>query len=377
MIAVTRINKHSYRDQPITQFLTAKKPPLLCCMSLKKTKPFVISSEAKNSAGFRVRTAGINLSQYGANPVMLYDHDPKQILGNGTDVHVDGVKLMFTPAFDTSDPDAEKIYNKVQNGSIRMSSAGLKPPFKWAKDEQGELWLEESVLRECTVCLFGANPEALAVQLYDEQNEVIELNEASVAKLIPTNINENTDMKTINLSASLLLPMVNLQEGATPEEVTAAIQKAIQLSETQAAKIVTLTEEKTTAINLKEAAVAELNTYKETAEREKLVNLVDTAVKEGKITADQKVDFLGDESKNLIGLSYEQSERILSKIAPTKSLADAIKDKSLTDTDKQLVNLSYDEAMKQDKLAIIKDKMPDRFLQICKDKFGDHFEVKS
>jgi len=311
-------------------------------MSLKKTKPFVISSEAKNSAGFRVRTAGIDTSGYANNPVMLYDHDPKQILGNGEDVHVDGVKLMFTPAFDTSDPAAEKVYNKVQNGTIRMASAGLIP-LKWGKDDEGEIWLEESKLRECTITLFGANPEALAVQLYDEHDNLIKLNEEYVMAQIP-NQNQDKNMKTINLEASKALPLVKLADGATPEEFVSAVQQLVTLSETQAQQIVTLSAEKVEANKLKLKAEEDLKTLKAEQAKSKLVELVDKAVVDGKITADQKVDFLGDETKEIIGLSYEQAKNILDKLAPQPSIKSLnLKAGKVGEVPEDLAKMSWDE----------------------------------
>jgi hypothetical protein len=167
-----------------TGFSGLKKAALVCLDMKKSSKRFLVSSEEKNSQGFRVRTAGIRLGQYEKNPLLLWMHKrPKgdsteEILplGNGVDMVIENGNLYGVPLFDPSDAFALKIHNKVENGTIRMASAGLHP-ISWKEDENGELWLWDSELVEWSLCDIGANPEALAVSLYNADGELVTLSQ--------------------------------------------------------------------------------------------------------------------------------------------------------------------------------------------------------
>lgn len=347
-------------------------------MNLKKSnKRFVISSEAKNSKGFRVRTDGIDISRYQHNPVLLFDHDPQKILGNGVELAFSDNKLYGVPAFDTSDTFAESIYHKVENGTIRMASAGLMP-LKWKKDQNGELWLWECYLKEFTVTLFGSNPESLAVSLYDEEDNIINLSDDYFNSVIPTDLNKSRNMKTINLNASLALPMVKLTDGATPEDYLEAVQGLVTLADQQKSTITKLTEEKAAEVKLKEKAETELKQLQDETDKAKLVALADKYVAEGRMTADEKVNILGDEAKKIVGLSYEQAEAIYGVRPANPSIQTRLTTLSEGEkaADAELLKLTWSEADKQGKLATLKEKYNDHYQTLGKAHFGDRWTGK-
>ena len=186
---------------------------------LKSTKRFLLSSEKKNTQGFRVRTAGIDLTDFYANPTMLFMHqrpkgertDEVLPLGYWADLELKDGKLYGTPVFDDTDPFAVKIYNKVENGTIKMASAGLEP-LKWDSDASDQ-WLEVSRMKESSIVDRGSNTEALGVALYDKADNLIELSDKDIKEIIQSQILK-TDMKLIQLNeqtAKLLL----LADGAT------------------------------------------------------------------------------------------------------------------------------------------------------------------
>lgn len=163
---------------------------------LKSTKQFTLSSEAINSHGFKVITSGIDLSHFRNNPLMLWMHsratagNSKEILPLGfwDSIKVSEGKVTAVPVFDDKDPFAVAIYHKVEQGTLRMASAGLVPT-KWHTSEKV---LEESILKEASIVDIGSNAEALAVALYDRDSKVLSLSEAYNSGKIGTSFGLNS-----------------------------------------------------------------------------------------------------------------------------------------------------------------------------------------
>lgn len=145
---------------------------------IKSTKQFTISSESTNRYGFKVITSGIDLLQFRKNPIMLWMHNRSSSgssndvlpLGYWDDVHVSGTDLIGVPVFDDKDDFAKRIYEKVENGVVRMASAGLVP-LEWSGQEynaDGVPRLVRSILDEASIVDIGANNDSLsAVILYE------------------------------------------------------------------------------------------------------------------------------------------------------------------------------------------------------------------
>ncbi|MET4080091.1 hypothetical protein ABIB40_000031 [Pedobacter sp. UYP30] len=155
---------------------------------LKSKKKFIIQTERVNSYGFRVLTAGVNIEQFKRNPLMLWMHrrpnglDKNEVLplGYWSDIEVRDSIIYGTPVFDDTDQFAMLIYNKVENGTIAMASAGLIP-LEWSDDPDLQLpgqtsrTLVKSVIDECSLVDIGANPDAMAVALYNPHGNKINL----------------------------------------------------------------------------------------------------------------------------------------------------------------------------------------------------------
>lgn len=164
---------------------------------LKSTKRLIISTEAVNCYGFRILTSGIDLKQYKNNPILLYMHirpvgnSKDQILPLGfiSDLQVDGTVLSGIPNFDNSDSFAVSIYNKVENGTLKMCSAGLKA-LEFSDDRalmidgQTQPTITKSILIEVSIADIGGNPEALAVALYNKDGQIITLSTNAVKETL-------------------------------------------------------------------------------------------------------------------------------------------------------------------------------------------------
>lgn len=336
----------------------------------KSSKQFVISSEAQNSSKFRVRTSGINIDQFNKNPLLLWMHQrPKGLstnevlpLGYWDDLHINEKgQLMGTPLFDDTDDFAMKIYNKVENGTLRMASAGLSP-VEWIEDVEGK-WLEKSVLLEGTLCDIGQNPESLAVVLYDQNDNVISLSEQFLQNVFPTNKSDN--MKKIELSASIL-PKINLAEGATAEDVQQKIEELVTLSSTQTTQINTLQIEKADAVKLKEKAEADLKQHKSEAEEAEKNTYLDKAIKvDHKLTEDQRESF--------VALNLDTIKAIVDKM-PANPTAKEFTTEAAKKASETMVNLTWDQLDKEGKLITLKETDKELFKTKFKEKFNKEYE---
>lgn len=352
---------------------------------LRASKRIIVSTEAVNEYGFRVLTDGIDLSQYEKNPVMLYMHiraynnSKDQILpiGNVIELKIEnlpdvGKVITGQPMFDDTDDFALAVYNKYENGTLRMASAGLKPK-EWSEDPelllagQTGMTLAKSQLREISICDLGVNNESLSLALYDDNDNLINLSEKRSEPYIPQLFTQKIEMKLIQLSAPVLLPMLKLAEGATDAQVTEAIQNLVSLSDTQAQTINQLTEGK----KLSDDKVVELTTKLEEniklSEQAKRESLIQGAIDARKIAPDQKPHFL-----KLAEADYTSTEALLNSMTGSASiqasLSSGADDKSELEP---LLKLSYDELFaKSGSLAKLKELDPNAYKVKFKEKFG-------
>lgn len=324
----------------------------------KSSKRLIISTQAKNSVGFRTRTSGIDLVDFNNNPLLLWMHkrptgesvDEILPLGYWEDVQLKNEELSGVPVFDDTDDFAVKIYNKVENGTIKMASAGLKP--KEFKEDGEDLWLWNSSLFEASLCDIGSNPEALAVNLYNEELETITLSEVYTKVHNPKN---DRTMK-IKLTATAA-KILNLSEGAEMD-APEAINSLVLLNEKQAGKIATITTEKETA----ETKLADMVKL---ANEAKFNAVLDQAEKvDRKITADQR--------PMLLKMELEDAEAFLATIPAAQTL-EAATTPGKTNTD-ALLKLSYDELDKSGKLITLKEQNIEAFKEKYLEKFNKEYK---
>lgn len=137
----------------------------------KRQVEFVISSEAVDSYGTVFKMDGWDLSGYNRNPIVCYQHransdDPDNIIGTST-LRIDGEELLALVTFESAEinPRAEKIFQKVQSGTLRMASVGANvQKARLGVEENGEdpdvLYFTEQRLMEWSVVSVGSNPDA-------------------------------------------------------------------------------------------------------------------------------------------------------------------------------------------------------------------------
>lgn len=137
-----------------------------------RTAEFVISSEAPDTYGTVFKISGWDLKRYEANPIVAFGHrtyseNPDMIIGT-SEVFIEGDKLIGRVRFESAEdnPLAEKIYKKVQNGTLRMASIGANPmKGHWGDEKLGEdrdvIYFDQQELLEWSIVPIGSNPDAL------------------------------------------------------------------------------------------------------------------------------------------------------------------------------------------------------------------------
>ena len=209
-------------------------------------KEVIISTEAVNSYGSRVLTAGIDLSQYERNPVLLWMHrrswEPGAMpIGRVENLRIEDGKLIGTPVFDQNDDFAKRIESKWENGYLRMASAGLEP-IETTPDPalvlpgQTRETVTRSKLVEVSIVDIGGNDEAL--QLYGQEGKLLKLaaGEDSPGQPLlqqkkadpdPGNAGEGEENNNPKINSTKMtkeqLALLGLPETATEEQATAAL----------------------------------------------------------------------------------------------------------------------------------------------------------
>lgn len=139
--------------------------------------PFLISDESINRYGFRVLTKGIRIDNFLKNPVGLFMHlraddDKNPVLPicrwENLVKHEDG-RFTGNAIFDSDDPFARTIANKVKNNFIRAVSMGIN--IKDMSEDPALMFpgqtlptVTESELTEISIADIGSNTNS--VKLY-------------------------------------------------------------------------------------------------------------------------------------------------------------------------------------------------------------------
>jgi HK97 family phage prohead protease len=133
---------------------------------------FVISTETVDTYDTVFKMDGWDLRRYENNPVVFYAHrtnsdNPDTLIGTSTITKEDG-KLIAKVRFESAEinPLAEKIFQKVQAGTLRMASIGANvKKGHWGDEKLGEirevLYFDEMELMEWSIVPLASNPDAL------------------------------------------------------------------------------------------------------------------------------------------------------------------------------------------------------------------------
>lgn len=326
----------------------------------KTMKRIVISDESINSYGFWVMTDGIDLSAFLKNPVMLWNHNRGGLgvtsdqlpIGIWKDLRIENGVLTGEPVFDENDEFAVKIKQKYESGILNACSIGFAP-LEWSdapemlKEGQKVATVTRCRLLEISICDIPSNANATVV-LYDDDNKVINLSDLP-NKAIGPKINNNMP-KEIALT-------LGLDENASPQAcVNAITELKSEIASHEATRQNLEEENRQMRLRLKaiDDAAAE-------AQKQEVVNLLDDAVKSGRIDATARPKF-----EKLFELDHEAAKTALAALPERKPM----EAKPAGTGDSDLCKMSWDELDKTDRLLELKTKYPEIYQQKFNEKFN-------
>jgi hypothetical protein len=184
----------------------------------KTTRRYVITTSAVNSYGYRVLTTGIDLTQFQKNPVLFWMHKQQEQtlpLGLALDVRVEGDKITCALGFTENNAFAMQIYAMYEDGTLKMLSLGANP-IEWTEDVKFRLpgqtgpTFTKTKANEVSCCDIGANDEALPVELYDDNGNLIQLSHGNVMETLKlAKTGKKPIFSTINHKSSTINVVTN------------------------------------------------------------------------------------------------------------------------------------------------------------------------
>jgi hypothetical protein len=226
---------------------------------------------------------------------MLYLHEQENLIGRWDNLRVDGTKLLADEIFDTEDPEAMILSGKVDRGFLKGASMGISIKDAELKNFPG-LGLVPAVtkweLMEASLAPVPSGQTCL--RLYNDKGELITSKEAiklSIDSII--NKNDNLLMDKIMLTA----------EAAT----CLSVSKEIDITALNAA-IMALAASR-------DEAVTELKNHNETRAKE----LVEGAIKEGRLTAEKRESF-----EKLAISDFKQASDLIGSLPVKQNFSDKV-----------------------------------------------------
>ena len=227
-----------------------------------------LTSEAINSYGTWVRTAGIDLTQYKRNPILLYMHRRGEVIGTVVNIQVEGDAITAELSFDEVSDLSKQCKQQWEIGSLRMVSVGLdiievSEDKKYLKEGQMYPTITKSKLFEVSLVDVGANDEAIVLH---KEGKAITLGAGSDNPLTP--IKQTPKQKSMNQEALAL--SLGLAKDATEEQINARIAELNKTSEEN----------------------AQLKAQAEASKTAQIEAMVDTAIEQKLFSADKKEHFI-------------------------------------------------------------------------------------
>lgn len=321
---------------------------------------FILHDDSVNTYRFRMLTAGANLDEFRRNPVMFLHHNDYDLpIGRWENIRVEGSQILADAVFDELDDQAMKVKGKVDRGFIRMASIGAWAPEEKTDDPAMMLpgqtgpTVTKWTVREASIVAIGANHNAL--RLYNRSTgELIDLSDTDA---VPRLMDDLPIKKNDNMST--LKTILNLQDNASDADIETAVQNLQQENESLKQTNATLEDENK---RLKDEA-NNAEAQRQQAQKTEAVQLVDAAVRDGRLDASGKDAFIA-----LFDADFERAKATLNAIPKVKSVVSQIEESQVELKD--FVGKSWNELDREGLLPKLKDAAPEIYAQKFKAEFG-------
>lgn len=321
---------------------------------------FILHDDSVNTYRFRMLTAGANLDEFRRNPVMFLHHNDYDLpIGRWENIRVEGSQILADAVFDELDDQAMKVKGKVDRGFIRMASIGAWAPEEKTEDPAMMLpgqtgpTVTKWTVREASIVAIGANHNAL--RMYNRSTgELIDLSDTDA---VPRLMDDLPIKKNDNMST--LKTILNLQDNASDADIETAVQNLQQENESLKQTNATLEDENK---RLKDEA-NNAEAQRQQAQKAEAVQLVDAAVRDGRLDASGKDAFIA-----LFDADFERAKATLNAIPKVKSVVSQIEESQVELKD--FVAKSWNELDREGLLPKLKDAAPEIYAQKFKAEFG-------
>lgn len=243
-----------------------------------------ITNSSVNSYGTRVLTAGLDISQYERNPVLLYMHERGTVIGYMKDLRLEGDELTGEPVFDEASELSQRCKKQWDFGSLRMVSIGIDIIETSESPEhilqgQSRPTITKSKLDEVSVVDIGANDDAIVLK--KDGRRLINENINEVLHLMKPN---NNQQKSKEMKLNEIALLLGLPETADETKVKESISSMMELR--------SALEAATKEVETLSAQIATLKEEKEAMELAGITGAVDKAIAERRIEASKKEQFV-------------------------------------------------------------------------------------
>ena len=313
---------------------------------MAKNKRVRITNERLNSYGTRVLTAGMDVSQYERNPVLLYMHERGQVIGYVKDLKVEGDEVTGELMFDEASELSQRCKKQWEFGSLKMVSVGidvleLSEDKKHLVEGQTSPTITRSKLFEVSVVDIGANDDAIVLMRDGKRLEMGKDGESPLPKL---NHNKKQDKKMNKEEIALLL---GLPADASEEAIKAKVAEL-------------------------KAAAAERETLArehDALQLSRIETAVEGAIAEKKISADKKAHFI--ELGKKVGI--ESLSATFDAMSAQVKLSQVVGHQGAAPQDKTWQKLSD---VPSDKIMDLRKNQPDEYKRLFKAEYGYECEIE-
>lgn len=185
----------------------------------------VASTPDVDSQGTRLLPRGCDTGAFLKNPIVLWGHrrdgDPDDAIGQVVDLQITDSAIIATVEFD-DDGKALACLRKVRKGIIRSVSVGFLTVEQTQPDAKGIVTITRWELRELSFCHVPANASCVVVRSFTVR---------SAARTSVTNGARSPQPALRSFSSmNEILAKLGLKDGASPDEIVAALIKYVKES---------------------------------------------------------------------------------------------------------------------------------------------------
>lgn len=306
-----------------------------------------LTNDSLNAYGSRILTEGMDIEQYGKNPVLLWMHHRGEVIGTVSDIRKEGGEITAQLNFDEASELSQRCKKQWEFGSLRMVSVGIDI-LEWSEDRtllvegQTMATITKSKLTEVSLVDIGANDDALRLSY---EGKTLTLSAGGACPLPSIYLSSNQPQPPTSTSNEMELSILALQLGlpqeATQQEVLAKIDELKKAN----TEVETLRQEK-----------AQL------AQRE-IETLVDGAVSDKRIELKLRDHFI--ELGKSVGADTLRTT--LAAMTPREKISAV-----LNSSGEQVQPTTYSKLsdVPSDELMTLREQEPERYKQLYKAEYG-------